>query len=104
VGENTKGIIIWIIFLAIIAAICLIARRLKKQTIEQGIETNGVVSRIVDRGGPDEIDMCYYARYRTPDGEEIEGLITNPKSSLYEGQQVRIKYHPKLKVNARIIY
>ena len=102
--DNLKGILIWIGFLAIVAAICIFSRRIKRQTEENGIETTGVISAIRDEGGPDEIDMRYYATYRTEDGTEIEGLISNPSPSLAVGQRVRLKYHPKLKVNARIIY
>ena len=102
--ENMKGILIWIGFLVIVAAIYFFSRRIKKQTEENGIETTGVISAIRDEGGPDEIDMRYYATYCTEDGTEIEGLISNPSSSLEVGQRVRLKYHPKLKVNARIIY
>ena len=76
---------------------------MKKQIEENGIETTGVISRITDEGGPDEISLRYYARYRTEDGAEVEGLLSNPRSDLSEGQQVRLKYHPKHKTNARLI-
>ena len=102
--ENLKGILIWVVFLTIFAAIYLFSRRIKKQTEENGIETTGVISRIVDEGGPDEIEMRYYVTYPLEDGTEMEGLISNPSSSLQVGQRVRLKYHPKLKANARIIY
>ena len=54
-------------------------------------------------GGSEEIDLQYYARYRTKEGEEIEGLLSNPSSDLEVGQQVLLKYHPKHKTNARLI-
>ena len=101
---NLKGILLWVGFLIIVAAILFFARRIKKQIEENGIETTGVISDIRDEGGPDEIDMRYYATYRTEDGEEIKGIISNPSSGLAVGQHVRLKYHPKLKANARIIY
>ena len=102
--DNVKGILIWIVFLAIVAAIYFFSRRIKKQIEENGIETNGVISAIRDEGSMDEIDMRYYAKYRTEDGKEIEGLISNPSSDLEVGQQVHLKYHPTLRANARIIY
>ena len=68
-----------------------------------GIEAKGVISRIEDKGGPDEIDLQYYVRYRTEDGETIEGLLSNPTSDLQVGQPVDLKYHPKYKANARLI-
>ena len=102
--DHMKGILLWVDFLAIVAAIYFFTRRIKKQIEENGIETTGVISAIRDEGGPDEIELRYYARYRTEDGEEIEGIISNPSSSLEVGQRVRLKYHPKLKANARIIY
>ena len=42
-------------------------------------------------------------RMKTGSLEEIEGVISNPSSDLVVGQQVRLKYHPKHKMNARII-
>ena len=102
--DNIKGILLWVGFLIIVAAILFFTRRIKKQIEENGIETTGVISAIRDEGSPDEIDLRYYARYRTEDGEDIEGIISNPSSSLEVGQRVRLKYHPKLKQNARIIY
>ena len=98
-----KGIILWAGFAVICAVIYLVSQRMKKQIEENGIETNGVISRITDEGGPDEINLRYYARYRTQDGEEIEGVLSNPGPDLEVGQQVRLKYHPKYKNNARLV-
>ena len=100
---DTKGIILWVGFAVLCAVIYLFSCRMKKQIEENGIETTGVISRIEDVGGPDEIDLRYYARYRTEDGEEIEGVLSNPGSNLEVGQQVCVKYHPKVKTNARLI-
>ena len=97
-----KEIALWVGFLVICAVIWFVSRRMKKQIEEDGIETTGVISRIVDMGAQDEINLHYYARYRTKDGEEVEGLLSNPSSDLAEGQEVRIKYHPKHKTNARL--
>ena len=100
---DTKWILLWAGFLVICALIYLTSKRMKKQIEENGIETTGVISRIVDTGDTTEISLCYYVRYRTKDGEEVEGVLSNPTSDLTEGQQVRIKYHPKNKTNARLI-
>ena len=100
---DTKGILLWAGVLVIIAVVFFLSRRMKKQIEENGIETTGVISRITDVGGAEEIDLRYYVRYRTEDGEEIEGLLSNPTSDLTEGRQVRLKYHPKYKNNARLI-
>ncbi len=97
-----KGVVVWIVFLVLCAVVLFVARRIKKQIETGGIETTGVISRITDVGAED-IDLRYYARYRTEDGEEIEGVLSNPSSDLEVGQRVRLKYHPKLKQNARII-
>ena len=99
---ETKGVVIWIGFLLLCAVILFLTRRIKKQIEESGIETTGVISRITDAGALD-IDLRYYARYRTEDGEEIEGLLSNPSSDLEVGRRVRLKYHPKHKQNARLI-
>ena len=98
-----KGIIMWMVFLAVIAAGMLISHRIKKGINENGIETDAVVSRIIDNGTPEEIDIDVYVRYRTENGEEIEGVLSNPRADLEEGQPVRIKYHPKYKNNARLV-
>jgi hypothetical protein len=79
---DAKGIIIWAVFIVICAVIYFISRKMKKQIEENGIETNGVISRITDEGGSDEINLQYYARYRTENGEEVEGLLSNPRSNL----------------------
>ncbi len=98
-----KGILLWVGLAAVCAVIWLISQRMKKQIEENGIETTGVISRITDAGGSDDVTLHYYARYRTEDGEETEGLLSNPRSGLEVGQQVRLKYHPKHKTNARLI-
>ena len=98
-----KGIIAWMVFLAVIAAGILVSRRIKSEINENGIETDAVVSRITDDGKPEDIDINVYVRYRTENGEEIEGILSNPRAGLEEGQQVRIKYHPKYKSNARLV-
>jgi hypothetical protein len=100
---DTKGILLWAGLAVICAVVFFLSRRMKKQIEENGIETTGVISRITDVGGSDDITLHYYARYRTEDGEEIEGLLSNPSSDLEVGQRVRLKYHPKLKQNARLI-
>ena len=102
---DTKAIALWGGFIVICAIIYLVSRRMKKQIEENGIETTGVVSRITQTGDIDAEDMNfqYYVRYRTEDGEEVEGILSNPRSDLAEGQQVRIKYHPKYKTNARLV-
>ena len=91
------------VFLAVIAAGILVSRRIKSEINENGIETDAVVSRITDDGTPEDIDINVYVRYRTENGEEIEGVLSNPRAGLEEGQQVRIKYHPKYKSNARLV-
>ena len=100
---DTKGILLWAGFIALCAVIWLLSRKTKKQIEETGIETTGVISRIEDAGGTEDIDLQYYARYRTEDGEEVEGILSNPSPDLEEGQQVRLKYHPKYRTNARLI-
>ena len=98
-----KGIIMWVIFLAVIAVGILVSRRIKTGINENGIETDAVVSRITDDGTPEDIDINVYVRYCTENGKEIEGVLSNPRADLEEGQPVRIKYHPKYKNNARLV-
>ena len=100
---DIKGILLWGGLILICAVIFFFSRRMKKQIEENGIEVDAVISRIADEGAPDEIDLRYYARYVTADGEEIEGLLSNPTPDLVEGQAVRVRYHPKYKANARLV-
>ena len=99
---DTKGILLWVGLFVVCAGIYLISRRMKKQIEENGIEADGVISRIEDVGG-DDVTLHYYARYRTEDGTEVEGLLSNPRSDLAVGQPVRLKYHSKHRTNARLI-
>ena len=55
-----KGIIVWAVFLAVFAAGLLISHRMKKTIEEKGIETDAVVSRIVDDGTLTDIDIDVY--------------------------------------------
>ena len=98
-----KGIIMWAVFLAVIAAGTLISRRIKKEIMENGIETDAAVSRIVDDGTQTDIDINVYVRFIAEDGSEVEAVLSNPRNDLEEGQRVRIKYHPKYKTNARLV-
>lgn len=98
-----KGIIMWIVFLAVIAVGILVSRRIKSGINENGIETDAVVSRVSEDMSQDLSDFTVYVKYRIEDGEEVEGVISNPRTDLEEGQQVRIKYHPKYKNNARLV-
>ena len=98
-----KGIIMWAVLLAVIAAGMLISRRIKNEIKDNGIETDAVVSRIVDDGTQTDININVYVSFITEDGSEIEAVISNPRTDLEEGQRVRIKYHPKYKTNARLV-
>jgi urease gamma subunit len=98
-----RGIIMWAAFLILIVAGMLVSRKMKKGINENGIETDAVISRISEDMSQDLSDFIVYAKYRTEDGEEVEGVISNPRTDLEEGQQVRIKYHPKYKTNARLV-
>lgn len=98
-----KGIIMWKVFLAVIAGGILVSHRIRSGINEKGIEADAIVSRITDDGTQEDIDINVYVRYRTENGEEIEGVLSNPRANLEEGQTVRIKYHPKYKNNARLV-
>lgn len=98
-----KGLILWAVFAIVFIAGVLISRGIKNRISEDGIPADAVVSRITDEGTQTEIDCNVYVRFRTADGEEVEAVLSNPRSGLKEGQPVRIKYHPKMKGNARLI-
>ena len=103
--DNVKGIIIWAVFLAICAAIVILSRRIRKQIDENGVEAVGEVSRVSESFDSDTgaVETSVYARYRTEDGKETEGLLLNAPDNLQPGQRVRVKYHPKLRSNAKLI-
>ena len=101
--EMDKGIILWVVFLAVIAVGALVSRSMKKGINEDGIEADAVVSRVSEDMSQDLSDFTVYVRYRTKDGEEVEGVLSNPRTDMKEGEQVRIKYHPKFKNNARLV-
>ncbi len=100
---DTKGILIWALFLAFCGAIWFISKKMKREIDKNGIETTGVISRFQDDGSLKEIDVTCYVTYTTEDGEKVEGLLSNPTPDLVVGQQVRIKYHPKHTLNARLV-
>ena len=50
-----KGIIMWAVFIAVSAAIVLFSRKMKREIEVKGIETEAVVSRIVDEGTLEEV-------------------------------------------------
>ena len=92
----------WVVFAVVFAAGVLISRMIKNGA-KNGIEADAVVSRIVDDGTQTDIDINVYVRYRTADGEEIEAIISNPRSGLEEGQPDGSRYNPKMKTNARLV-
>ncbi len=98
-----RGIILWAVFLTVFAVGTLVSRRIKRQIEEGGIETEGVISRVIVNGQTDDVDLHVYVRYRTAEGEELEGILTNPSPGLEPGQPVRVKYHPTLKNNVRLV-
>ena len=98
-----KGLIMWIVFAAVFVVGLLVSRMIKNGTEKNGIEADAIISRIVDDGTTTDIDINVYVRYRTANGEEAEAILSNPRSDLEEGQRVRIKYHPKMKSNARLV-
>ena len=100
---DTKGIVLWGGLSLACAVIYYLSHRMRKQIVENGLEATGVISHIEDEGGPDEIDLRYFACYRTEDGKEVEGLLSNPRSDLEVAQQMLLKYHPKQKTNVRLV-
>ena len=102
--ENLKGLIICAAFLAICAALFIVAHRMRKRIDEDGIEASGVISRVDQYSTRNSgVKIRVYARYRTEDGEEMEGLLLDAPSSLQPGQRVRLKYHPTLPMNAKVL-
>ena len=97
-----NGLIMWIVFAVVLIVGVLVSRVIRNGIKKSGIEADAIVSRIVDDGTQTDIDITVYVRYSTSEGEEVEAVLSNPRSNLKEGQRVRIKYHPKMKSNARL--
>ena len=100
---DTRFIVMWAGFLAVFGAGLFFSKHMNKQIKENGIEATGTITRLIDMGDADTIDIQVYAHYLTEDGEEIEGLLVNAPDDLEPGQRICLKYHPKLKQNARFI-
>lgn len=100
---DTRGILMWAAFVLVCAAIYFFSNKVKKEINTDGIEADGVISRITQSGTPGRLSYDYYAVYRTEDGEETEGVISNPRGDLKVGDHVRLKYHPVHKMNCRLI-
>ena len=98
-----KGLVMWIVFAAVLIVGVLVSRIIRNGIKKNGIEADAIVSRIVDDGTQMDIDISVYVRYSTSEGEEVEAVLSNPRTDLKEGQRVRIKYHPKMKGNARLV-
>ena len=88
---DMEGILLWVGLLFITVVIAIVSRRMKRQIEEAGIETAGVVSRIEDVGGADDVTLHCYVKFHTATGEKIESLLFNSRSDLAPGVQVRIK-------------
>ena len=97
---DMKGILIWAVFILVCAAIILISRRIRKKINEEGIETDAVITRIVDASTDETYSYEVYVRYINSDGQETEALLLNDTAELCTGQRVRIKYHPDHPLNA----
>ncbi len=98
-----KGLALWVTFAAIFAVGLLISHVIKSGIEKNGIETEAVVSSIVDISSQEDIDLHVYVCYCTKDGRKVEGVLSNPRANLEEGQRVKIKYHPKHVTNARLV-
>lgn len=91
--------IIAAVAVAVIVGIVFTVKRNKK-ILENGIEVEAVVSRIVtdwneDDNGNREKTETYYVRYRTDDGQTVEAKLSNPPAHCFEGTKLRVKYLPE---------
>jgi len=88
-----------LVIIAIVGSGALYALYSIMKVKRNGIEVDACVTRIVEdvRTDADGIytDYTCYVRYRTLEGRTIEATLANPKSRLYVGSNVRIKYLPE---------
>lgn len=98
-----KGILLWAGLLVICGVFFFFTRRIKKEIEEKGILAEGIISRIEEDSDPDSVSYKFYVKFQTREGEEIEGLLLNPRYDLEVGERVLIKYHPKLHLNCRLV-
>ena len=96
----------------IIAGLILFTAKRNKEIDENGIETNAVVTRVVEHESSDQdgfttdYTYTYYVTYVTRQGQTVEAKLASGKSfdvqagkawdsDLREGVHVRIKYLPE---------
>ena len=91
-------IIVGIVAIIVVAIIYtfMVRHKIKKE----GIETEGVVSRIEESESYDSdtgaisTTYTYYVLYKDQNGSEIEARLANPKNKLKEGSKLKMKYLP----------
>lgn len=99
--------------IVVIIAACVLFTAKRNNAIKQnGVEADGVVTRVKESESTDEdgivtgVYYTYYVTYRTMDGKEVEAKLASGKSfdnrigkswdsDLHEGSNVRIKYLPE---------
>lgn len=88
-------IILTAIFLAIVIPLIIVTLKREKEIYENGLEADGVVSRVESRMARIRNGLEYfpYIRYVGDDGQEHEGLL-NVSVQFKIGRKMRIKYLP----------
>ena len=97
-----KEAFIGILILLSLAAWVFYTRKAGKEALEEGIETEGIITRIEDTYGAQRADARVFARY-TADGEETEGEVLGAPAGLRAGQRVRLRCHPRSRQKAAFI-
>ena len=110
-------VIVILVILGVMLVRSIIHRSKRNEAIKQnGIETNAVVTRVVesvstddddDGGGSETYSYSYYVTFRTQEGQTVEARLGSGKTmdvrvkdvgwdrDLHEGSRVRIMYLPE---------
>ena len=100
------GLIIGIIVVAVFAIQAANAIKKAKKIDRDGIETDGIVSRIAEVYDPENLSSSFttYIKYKDRDGNEIESPAVLSRDVEYAvGDRVRVKYMPGDRKMARIV-
>ena len=91
------GMLLWIFLIASGFFFFFYKRIMQKRIAEEGIQTEGVISRIEEDLDIDSYnnDYFWYAEYYDETGTKQEAMLYNPDTELEVGDKVIIKYHHK---------
>ena len=98
-----KGLWFFFVILAGMIVAFVFSLKMRKTTKVEGVETIATVTRVEEGGDVRTGGIRAFAKYRTDEGEEVEGILLNPQNDPIPGQRVRVWYHPAYRQNLKVI-